>query len=184
MKRTLVTSLFAVAAVALSACGGSGGGPTAVPPTNARHVAAPSGATPSSSPSVSAPAEGNDASSPPCNLLTAADIATVTGSAMTMRGTDGRVSCTYLSADNTKQFAVMIMADRHAMELLLSIEASSEHIAGLGDDAFWSAGTIIFVRVGDRAFELTSPSLLDPSNIDAGKAGMTLLATHALAKFR
>ncbi len=44
------------------------------------------------------------------------------------------------------------------------LESSSEHIDGLGDDAFWNATLgMVFVRNGDRAFAVTSPSLANLS---------------------
>ncbi len=181
--RALRRSSIAVSALLFAAiaagCGTSGKSPSAA----ARDTQSP---TSSGGASGAAPTDATDttvstgASSPPCSLVTAADIAVVTGAPMTVSGSDGVVTCVYLSADKTKQFSVQILSGRPAMATVLQLEPSAEHIAGLGDDAFWSGGTILFVRVGDRAVSLSSPSILDTSNIDAGKAAMTALATKAL----
>jgi hypothetical protein len=177
LRPAAATALVLVTAI-LSGCGASPKGPT---------TAAPASPGPTSKPAKSSAGSPTDATNPPaaasspCSLLTGADIGTVTGLPMTVSGTDGSVTCVYLSADKTQQFSVQILANRAAMVTLLQLEAGSVHLSGLGDDAFWSGAGILFVRVGDRAFSLSSQSIALSG--DAAKAGMTLLATHALAKF-
>jgi hypothetical protein len=169
--------LLAFAAIA-AGCATSGNGSTAAP----RDARTPSsGAATGTRPThVTDTTAETGAPHSPCSLVTVADIAVVTGAPMTVSGTDGVQTCVYLSADKTKQFSVQILSGRPAMATVLQLEPSAEHIAGLGDDAFWSGGTILFVRVGDRGVSLSSTAILDTSNIDAGKAAMTALATKAI----
>jgi hypothetical protein len=72
------------------------------------------------------------------------------------------------------------------MTAAVDLNAPTEQIDGLGDQAFWSAlsGTI-FVRKGDRAFEINDPDLAiaNPSDPNVPKAAMTQLATIALKNF-
>lgn len=68
--------------------------------------------------------------------------------------------------------------------LIQQLDSSSEHVNGLGDDAFWN-GTIdtMFVRTGNIGFTITSTSLgaKTPTDPDAPKAAMAALATTALS---
>jgi hypothetical protein len=68
--------------------------------------------------------------------------------------------------------------------MIQQLESSSEHVNGLGDDAFW-IGTIdtMFVRTGTHGFTITSTSLSakTPTDPDAPKAVMVALATTALS---
>ena len=38
-----------------------------------------------------------------------------------------------------------------------AIEAGSEHLAALGDDAFWAPGGFMFVQKGSRGFTISTP---------------------------
>lgn len=180
LRPAAVTALVLATAM-LSGCGGGKGSTTAAP-SSPGQTSAPAKSSGGSTPTPNA-TDGTATAGSPCSLLTGADIGTVTGLPMTVAGTDGSVTCVYLSADKTQQFSVQVLANRPAMATLLQLEAGSEHISGLGDDAFWAGSGILFVRVGDRAFALSSQSLPSAGGIDGNKAGMTLLATHALAKF-
>ena len=64
------------------------------------------------------------------------------------------------------------------------LESASEHITGLGDDAFWNA-TIgeIFLQTGGEALIITLPSLANLTNQpDADKQRMIDLAKDAQAR--
>jgi hypothetical protein len=61
-----------------------------------------------------------------------------------------------------------------------AIEAGSEHLAGLGDDASWAPGGIMFVQRGSRGFTISTPWLALTSS-SAPKAIRTL-ATDALGR--
>jgi hypothetical protein len=65
------------------------------------------------------------------------------------------------------------------------LEPSAEHVAGLGDDAFWSSTLdMVFVRKGTRAFAVTSPSLANlTGDPQASKSAMVDLAKIVLGRF-
>ncbi len=67
------------------------------------------------------------------------------------------------------------------MATILQIEPGSEHIAGLGDDAFWVAQAgILFARKGDHGVEFADPDLAtDPTNT-ATRDALVALARTAL----
>ena len=65
------------------------------------------------------------------------------------------------------------------------VETGSDHLAGLGDDAFWN-GTLgaVFVQRGARAFSLTFNSLANLTSHPAAiKTSMVDLATKVLTRF-
>jgi hypothetical protein len=72
------------------------------------------------------------------------------------------------------------------MSTITSVEnAGSEHLDGLGDDAFWNAtiGTV-FVRKGTRAFSFSLPSFANLTDDPAAvKSKMVTLATAVAARF-
>jgi hypothetical protein len=63
-----------------------------------------------------------------------------------------------------------------------TIEDGSEHIAGLGDDAFWAgAGGILFVRKGDHGVEFQDPDFVfTPDTNSAPRDALVTLARAAL----
>lgn len=109
------------------------------------------------------------------------------GEPMTQPG-GGAADCIYTAtADQGHQFLVHEFLDQTNMNnLIQQLESSSEHVDGLGDDAFWN-GTIdtMFVRTGTRGFTITSTSLgaKTPTDPDAPKPAMVDLATTALSNF-
>ena len=92
----------------------------------------------------------------------------------------------YGSADQSEQVFISILPDVATMTAAVDLNAPTEQIDGLGDQAFWSAlsGTI-FVRKGDRAFKINDPDLAIAHTADPNvpKAAMTQLATIALKSF-
>jgi hypothetical protein len=127
-------------------------------------------------------ATGGDAAA--CNLVTAADVSTAIGGPMTQLGGEA-ADCAYANTDHSQQLMVHAFLDQTNMNnLIQQLESTSEHVNGLGDDAFWN-GTIdtIFVRKGNRGFTITSTTLgaQTPTNPDAPKAAMVTLATTALS---
>ena len=80
---------------------------------------------------------------------------------------------------------MQIYNDVPGMSLMMQLESGSDHMAGMGDDAFWN-GTVgtMFVRKGNRGFSLALPSL---SNLTASPAAiqsrMSTLASEAFGRF-
>ncbi len=170
--------IFAVSAVALvsAAVGGC-----------ANHAAARpsslSGSTRTSSAADSGQTTGSGGTA--CTLVTAADVTTAMGEPMTQLGGTA-ADCIYAaSADHSQQLMVHEFLDQTNMtNTIQQLESSSEHVDGLGDDAFWN-GTIdtMLVRTGSRGFTITSTSLgaKTPTDPDAPKAALVDLATSALS---
>lgn len=117
-----------------------------------------------------------------CTIVTKDAVAAAAGFPIaTASGAAG--ICYFQNTDKSKYLVVWQYATQDAMASVLQIEAGSEHIDGLGDDAFWSgAGGILFVRKGDHGLELQDPDFVfspasDPTNRDL----MVTLARTALA---
>ena len=149
--------------------------------------AAPSGVTEASSAAGSSvPASANAGSASGCRLVTAADVSTAVGQPMTQVDAGTPTACLYGSADQSEQVFVSIFPDVATMAAAVDLNAPTEQIDGLGDQAFWSglSGTI-FVRKGDRAFKINDPDLAiaHTSDPNVPKAAMTQLATIALRNF-
>ena len=169
-------------AVVVGAAGGCSSHST---PSAARSQPArttPAQTTPAAA--TSQPPAGGDASA--CTLVTADAVSTAVGEPMTQTGGEAS-DCAYANADQSQQLLVHEFPDQTNMNnLIQQLESSSEHVPGLGDDAFWN-GTIdvMFVRKGDRGFTISSASLgaKTPSDPDAPKLAMVQLATAALANF-
>ena len=127
---------------------------------------------------------GTDASA--CQLLSEADVTTAMKQPMKSVGGAGSLICEYAAvADPSTLLAVQTFSTLANATLYTQLEASSDHIAGLGDDAFFNSTLdMVFVKKGDRGFSVTSPSLAgltgDPQ---ASKAALVVLATTVLAKF-
>ena len=105
---------------------------------------------------------------------------------MKVAGGAGSVICTYSAADDPSVvLAVQTFASRAEMATDTQIESSSEHIDGLGDDAFWNSTLdLVFVRKGDRAYAITSPSFANlVGDPQASKSAMVDLARKVLGKF-
>jgi hypothetical protein len=94
----------------------------------------------------------------------------------------GGGTCIFQNSDRSKYLSVQLFTSRAAMATNLGLESSSEHIAGLGDDAFWTSGMGgLFVRKGDRGTEFTDPDFALSSATDtAPRDAMVTLARTAL----
>jgi hypothetical protein len=147
--------------------------------------ASSSASTSGGSTSVVSPAAGGDAGA--CRLVTVADATAAMGEPMTQSGGTA-ADCIYAAtADQGQQLLVHEFLDQTNMNnLMQQLESSSEHVDGLGDDAFWN-GTIdtMFVRTGTRGFTITSTSLgaKTPTDPDGAKASLVSLASTALSSF-
>lgn len=127
---------------------------------------------------------GTDASS--CQLLTESEVSAAMKQPMKVSGDAGAAICTYsATADPSVVLAVQTFATRKDASLSESPEASSDHLDGLGDDAFWNSTLdMVFVRRGERSFAVTSPGLGNlTGNPQASKTALVTLATIVLSRF-
>jgi hypothetical protein len=163
--------------VVIAAVGGCAGHSAAPPPSLTRPQ--------NSSASVSGQATGSGGTA--CTLVPAASVSNAMGEPMTQLGGTA-ADCIYAAnADHSQQLMVHEFLDQTNMNnMIQQLESSSEHVDGLGDNAFWN-GTIdtMLVRTGTRGFTITSTSLgaKTPTDPDAPKAAMVALATMALSNF-
>jgi hypothetical protein len=122
-----------------------------------------------------------------CQLATAAQISTAAGKPMQSVGGAGDTICVFSAVDDAS-FAmdITIYNDDASMATMKQLETeSSEHVDGLGDDAFWNPtlGTV-FVKKGSRAFSFSLPSFANlTDNPAAVKSNMVTLAQQALGNF-
>jgi hypothetical protein len=193
LRDPLIASVAGLVCLSLIACSGSGSASPvstdAALPSAAEASQAPSPAVPSEAASAagsSAPASADTGSASGCRLVTPADVSTAVGQPMTQVDAGTPTSCLYGSADQSEQVLISIFPDVATMTAAVDLNAPTEQIDGLGDQAFWSAlsGTI-FVRKGDRAFKINDPDLAIAHTADPNvpKTAMTQLATIALKNF-
>ena len=89
-------------------------------------------------------------------------------------GADAGTICSYsATADPSTVVYVQLYTDTQSMGAAKATETGSEHLPGLGDDAFWTAAGTIFVQKGTRGFTISTPSLA-LSSPNAPAAIMTL----------
>ncbi len=172
--------LAAGLSIVLGACSGSATSPT--PP--AAFGAGTGGGAGASQPAPADTAQaGGDADStdPACALVTKDDVATAVGFPIaTALGAGG--TCIYQNTDPSKLLALQLFTNQDAMALYLSVEDTAQHVAGLGDDAFWSGtGGFLFVRVGTRAILLLNQAwVFTPDTDTARRDSLVTLANVAL----
>jgi hypothetical protein len=170
----------------LGACGGS----TAGTPTSSAHpIATASQVASSTAAPLVAPSDapgslssGQDTGAA-CTIVTKDAVAQAVGFAInTVSGVDS--ICYFQNADLSKYAVIKLYANQADMAEMLQIEAGSEHIAGLGDDAFWVPVVgILFVRHGDHAMQISdSKGALTVGSDTSLKAALTTLARTALPK--
>jgi hypothetical protein len=169
-----------VLAVVASGCGGASAQPSntangQVPPTISADAGLASTAAPGNE-------SGPDAAA--CQLLSDGDATAAMQQPMTGSGTGGS-TCEYAAtADPNVLLLVGLLPSPAAMTTFDQFRASSEHLDGVGDDAFWdSTLDLVFVRKGDRGFTVASPSLgnssSDPQAAESALVGLakTILRT-------
>ena len=118
---------------------------------------------------------------PSCALVTSDAVATA--GAFTVAGfSGGGGTCIFQNSDKSKYLSVQLFGSQAEMATDLELESSAEHVAGLGDDAFWSSGAgVLFVRKGDRGFALSDPDFALGSDTDtAPRDALVTLARTAL----
>lgn len=116
-----------------------------------------------------------------CGLLTVDEVAKATAMPMTVRG-DADGICAYsATADPSQLVYVQIFPDTQSMVTPKGMETGSQHLTGLGDDAFFATAGIVFVQKGSRGFSITMPSLT-VAGLEAPPQILTL-AHAALTRF-
>jgi len=177
-------SILAVSLAALlAACSGSTAGApsTAAASTSGSAAAAvPASASVGGATDAAAPVSGGDAGTA-CSIVTSAAVSTATGFVVaTSSGAAG--ICTFQNADSSQYLTVQVYGSQADMALMLQAEPGGEHIAGLGDDAFWSSlGGMLFVRKGDHGMTFLDPDLGASSLTDtSGRDALVTLARTAL----
>jgi hypothetical protein len=180
-----VVAAAALLVVALGACSGSAATP---PPANPPAAAASAaiGTTGSvAAPGSNAGSNAGGAAGSACGLVTVDEVVAAAGQPMAMSG-DGGSICTFsAAADPSFVMYVQVYNDKPSMGMMMQVETGSDHLSGMGDDAFWNAtlGTV-FVERGSRGFSVALPSLANLSTTPAAeKANMVTLAQAALGRF-
>jgi hypothetical protein len=172
--------LFAVtigAALLLGACSGSS---PAAPPVAGQQ--APPATSQDPNAGAAAPTAAGAGDGDNCTSVVTKDAVGVAAGfpIATVAGAAG--ICYFQNTDPSKYMVVWVFANQDAMAAMLQIEAGSEHIDGLGDDAFWAgAGGILFVRKGDKGVEFQDPDFVFTADTNtAPRDAMVTLARTAL----
>jgi hypothetical protein len=176
-------SLFAVtvgAALFLGACSGSS---PAAPAATGQQ--APPASSQDANTGGAAPTSAGPGDTDSCGTVVTKDaVGQATGFPIANESGAAGI-CYFQSADPSKYMVVWVFDSQDAMASMLQIESGSEHIDGLGDDAFWSAaGGILFVRKGDKGVEFQDPDFIfTPDSNTAPRDAMVTLARTALPNF-
>ena len=166
-----------VLATLLAACSG---GAASTPGAAASTGSAPTQAEASSAPVASTAANAGSGSGDACKIVSADVVSQAVGYPATPNGIP--TICYFQNTDKSKYLVISLFASEADMGLMLQIEAGSKHVDGLGTDSFWAAsGGILFVRNGNKGFELFDPDFI-PATLDAPVPdALTTLAKAILA---
>ena len=181
MTLTIRRPVFAFtigAALLIAACSGSSpGAPTAA----GQQAPAGSSQAPGDAGAPVASSDGSGDSDSCTSVVTKDAVGQAAGFPVANLAGAGGV-CYFQAADPSNYLVVWVFGSQDAMAGMLAIESSSEHVDGLGDDAFWSgAGGILFVRKGDKGVELQDPDfILTVDSNTAPRDAMVTLAQSAL----
>jgi hypothetical protein len=115
-----------------------------------------------------------------CGLLTAGEVGAATGQAMGQGAGAGPICSYSAAADPSMVVYIQLYTDAQSMGPAKAIEGGSQHLSGLGDDAFWAPGGIMFVQKGSRGFTISTPSLALTSS--SARDQILTLATAALTR--
>ncbi len=171
-------ALLGVTLAALLA--GCSGGPASTPNPAASTGSTPSQAATSSAPVASIAAGGAANSGDACKIVSADTVSQAVGFPTTPVGTTS--ICYFQNADKSKYMVISLFASEADMGLMLEIEPGSTHVPNLGTDAFWApVAGILFVRKGNKGFELTDPDFTPASVDDPVPAKLITLADAVLA---
>jgi hypothetical protein len=171
-RSAAAVGVSALLSAGLAACSGSGG-TTATPAGNA-----PAGVPSASSRAATRPVTANGSA---CGLVTASEVATATGKPMAAGKGAGSICSYSATADPSLVVYVQIYPDTQSMAVPKQTEAGSEHLNGLGNDAFWTVAGNLFVQKGSRGFSINMPSLALTSR--TAPPTIVALATAALSRF-
>jgi hypothetical protein len=116
-----------------------------------------------------------------CALVTTEEVTAAIGKPMGPGNDAGPICYFSATSDRSLVVYVQIYGDAQAMAAPKGVEDGSEHLPGLGDDAFWSSGGIVFVQKGTRAFTISVPSLALTST--KAPTAIVTLATAAAERF-
>jgi hypothetical protein len=115
----------------------------------------------------------------PCSLLTAAEMAAATGTAITKARSDGHKGCSFASADGMPGGFVefewgggqALMASARALSKIAAVAPGTEaqSVAGVGDEASFQNG-MLTVRKGDDGFRIQLPPEVMMPKYDKGSA--------------
>jgi hypothetical protein len=144
--------------------------------------AAPTSQSAASASDAPAPVSGGDVAAA-CSMVTPAAVSTATGFARFVPNSLGAAGqCVFVNADTGQHLTVTVYGSQAEMAVMLEAEPRGEHIAGLGDDAFWSPlGQLLFVRKGDRGISFMDSDLGTGSlNDTARRDALVILARTAL----
>jgi len=184
VTRSRQTYLTLIAGISLMLVACSAGAPTTPGPGGAsaappRPVSTAAAAVVPTS-NAPAPAASSVASGGACTILDKAAVSHATGFTVTQtNGTDA--ICYYQSADQSQYLVVTLYGNQADMATIMEIEPGGDHVAGLGDDAFWVAsGGILFVRKGDHAIELLDPDASAGTGGTKSRDALVALARDAL----
>lgn len=170
-----------VAATALTAAGLllTGCSNASAPTRLATHTSAAPASTdsPSAVPSDSTAAT---ASASACGLATASEVGVVTGQTMTKVSDAGAICAYSATADPSNTVDVTFYPDLDSMALQKQLEPGSQHLPGLGDDAFWNVAGNLFVQKGSRGFSIAVTSL----SLTTRAAPATMLSLAKIAADR
>lgn len=170
-------------AALLAACSGSTSGtsaPAAATTAGSAVAAVPTSMSVAGATTAAAPISAGNAGSA-CSSVTSAAVSTATG--FTVARSSGAAGvCSFQNADSSRYLTVQVYGSQADMGLMLQAEPGGEHIADLGDDAFWSPlGGLLFVRKGDHGMTFLDPDLGTSSPTDtAGRDALVTLARTAL----
>jgi hypothetical protein len=162
-------------ALMLSACSATTG------PGATSNVQGATSAASHAAGATDAPGSAAGSTDPECALVTSDAVGTAGGFSVASYSGGGG-TCIFQNSDRSKYLSVQLFTSQAAMATNLGLESSSEHIAGLGDDAFWTSGIGgLFVRKGDRAIEFTDPEFALSADTDtAPRDALVTLARTAL----
>ena len=172
---------FALLGIALAALlAACSGGSATTPSPLASTGSTPSQAAPSSAPVASTAAGGAGDAGDACKIVSADTVSQAFGFATTPVGTP--TICYFQNSDSSKYLVISLFANQADMGQMLQIEAGSTHVPSLGTDAFWApSGGILFVRKGDKGFELFDPDFIPATLDDPVPAKLITLANAVLA---
>jgi len=164
-------------AALLAACSG---GSASTPVPQASTGSTPSQAAPSSAAVASTAAGGAGDSADACKIVPADTVSQAVGFPATPVGTT--TICYFQNTDSSKYLVISLFANQADMGQMLQIEPGSTHVPSLGTDAFWApSGGILFVRNGDKGFELFDPDFIPATLADPVPAKLITLAGAVLA---